>query len=137
MSSKHQSASNDEELKLNPEVKERLLKLQRMGIDLNKLLADFLNERAKKIAEEKETLSREVKPTESRYIPVKIRNLLTEEFGRKCSMDQCHRDADEIHHTQRFSMSRRHDPKYLAPLCEEHHKIAHSIDLQYAECRLN
>lgn len=128
------NGSNDtEELKLSPEVTQKLLQLQQKGIDINEFILEFLNKREIEIAQEKEKLSAEAKPTESRHIPVRIQNLLKKEFGTKCSIEWCCREAEEIHHTQRFSLSRRHDPKYLAPFCEEHHAIAHSIDQKYVE----
>ncbi len=39
----------------------------------------------------------------------------------------------EIHHTQRFSLASTHDPHYLAPLCKEHHQLAHAVDLKVQE----
>lgn len=120
-----------EELKLNSEVTQKLLKLQQKGIDINELILEFLKKREIEIAQEKEKLANEAKTTDSRYIPVQVRNILTKEYGTKCSVEWCHHEATEIHHSQRFSFSRRHNPKYLAPFCEEHHAIAHSIDQQY------
>lgn len=67
----------------------------------------------------------------SRYIPVKIRKILKKEYGTKCSIATCQRDARHIHHTQRFSLSKNHNPHFLAPLCGEHHVIAHSIDMKF------
>lgn len=72
----------------------------------------------------------------SRYIPVKIKRILQKEHGDKCSIQSCQRKAETIHHTQRFALSRSHDPHFLAPLCKQHHIIAHSIDLKFHESRL-
>lgn len=125
------------ELQLNSEVIQKLLQLQRKGIDINELILEFLNKREMEIAQEKEKLSAEAKPTGSRHIPAQIQNLLKKEFGTKCSIEWCCREAHEIHHSQRFGLSRRHDPKYLAPFCEEHHAIAHSIDQKYVEKKIS
>lgn len=57
-----------------------------------------------------------------------IQNILKQEFGTKCSVPICNKPAEEIHHTNRFALSRSHNPYFLAPLCKEHHQIAHSID---------
>ena len=89
---------------------------------------NLLKERKEKIEEKKEVLSREAKPTDSRHIPVLSQELLDEEYGKKCSIKSCLKAATEIHHSQRFSLARMHDPKYLAPLCHEHHSIAHAVD---------
>lgn len=115
-----------EELKLAPDVTEELLVMQHKGIDVNQLLREFLEKRKLEIAQEKEALS--VMPAKSRYIPVKIRRHLEKEHGGLCSIKSCRRPAQVIHHTQRFALSGNHNPKYLAPLCCEHHTIAHAID---------
>ena len=115
---------------LQPELIEELNQLHAQGHDANSLLLKLLKQRKARIENEKEKLSAEVKTTDSRYIPVATRKLLREEFGQKCSIRTCAKPAEEIHHTQRFSLSHTHDPKYLAPLCQQHHQIAHFIDLK-------
>ena len=121
--------------KLSPEVIEKLNRLSEQGQDVNALLLELLNGREEKIQEQKEELAQELKPTSSRYIPVKIRRHLRQEHGQKCSMPTCSNPSQEIHHTQRFSLSRTHDPHYLAPLCRAHHQLAHAIDVRVQECR--
>ncbi len=123
------------QLKLSEDVRQRLLELQEKEIDINALIVQMLNEREEKIAQKKEALSHEIQETKSRYIPAQIRKILTEEHGKKCSMKNCKKPAEEIHHTQRFSLAHSHDPKYLAPLCKEHHIIAHSIDVAFQQVR--
>lgn len=71
----------------------------------------------------------------SRYIPVRIQKILKAEYGAKCSIHTCKKPSKQIHHTQRFSLSQNHDAKYLAPLCAEHHIIAHSIDVKFYRAR--
>lgn len=123
------------ELKLSDEVKQKLIELQQKGIDVDELILEFLQKREIEIAQKKEKLASEAKPTNSRYIKKTTRELLQQEFGTKCSIEWCHKEADEIHHTQRFAMTKNHNPKFLAPLCEEHHAIAHSIDVKIQEKR--
>ena len=136
-----------EELQFSIEVKNQLLELQQKGMNLNQLLQEFLDQRKIKIEEEKEEITQklnneeaglfcksEVKP--SRYIPVKIRKILTKEFGIKCSIPLCPKPSQNIHHTQRFSLTHTHDPRYLAPMCKDHHLIAHSIDVKFQQKRL-
>jgi len=69
------------ELNLSDEVKQKLYELQRKGIDINKLLLEFLNQREKQILEQKERIASSLTTTNSRYIPVKIKNLLIQEYG--------------------------------------------------------
>lgn len=128
-------------LHLNEEVTHKLLELQNKGINVDELLLELLNKRELELAQEKEELASEANQrvavtNPSRYIKVKIRRLLRKEHGTKCSIQTCARDARVIHHTQRFALAKNHDPRYLAPLCKEHHQIAHSIDAKYHMARM-
>ena len=120
---------------LADDITEELNELHAKGIDVNELLRAMLKRRKEEIAEEKENLAAASRPTKSRYIPVKIKRILRKEYGKKCSMPTCPKTAATIHHTQRFGLSQNHDPRFLAPLCEDHHAIAHSIDLKYQRVR--
>jgi hypothetical protein len=71
------------------------------------------------------------KPAPSRHIPTKVIRILRREFGNKCSIPNCVRDAKTIHHTARFAVSRSHDPRFMAPLCREHHLLAHNADMRF------
>lgn len=145
------------ELELSDEVRQKLLELQQKEIDVNTLILEMLQKRELEIAQEKEQIAEEmsgngngntnshtpmlarleqtrIKPT--RHIPIKIKKLLHKEHGNKCSIPNCKNPAEAIHHTQRFSLSHTHDPRYLAPLCRNHHIIAHSIDLKFQQKRM-
>lgn len=113
---------------LSQELIEQLNELNAQGKDVNELLLGLLKERKGKIEAKKEELSKNTQPTHSRYIPVAVRTIIEDEYGQKCSIKTCLKPATEIHHSQRFSLVGAHDPKYLAPFCAEHHKIAHTID---------
>lgn len=132
-------------LNLDHEVTSELLALQQKGLDINQLLKEFLQSRRDKIAAEKTELSTEQThkaklrqefasrgigplPKPNRYIPTKIRQILTAEHGNRCSIPTCQKPSQHLHHTQRFSLAHSHDPHYIAPLCREHHQIAHAID---------
>lgn len=128
------------ELQLSFEVQQKLIKLQRKGIDINSLLLEFLEKRELEIAQEKERLAEDSEAAArnriltqnkkpSRHIPQSIKNLLKQEFGEKCAVPTCMKSSETIHHTRRFALSGNHNPYFLAPLCEEHHAIAHSIDM--------
>jgi hypothetical protein len=120
---------------LSAEVVEELNRLQDQGQDVNAILLELLAQRKARIEQKKEALAAEVLPTDSRYISVKVRRVLREEFGQKCSITTCSKPAEEIHHTQRFSIAHTHDPRYLAPLCRDHHQLAHAVDVKVQECR--
>ena len=136
----------NQDLYLSEEVKNKLLELQHKGIDINELLAEILNEREQKLKAEKETLAAKIvekkrlqelknpqQVTSSRYIPVRVREIVQQEHGSKCSIDGCFKEAVELHHSQRFALGKSHDPRFLAPLCKNHHVIAHSIDRKYLQ----
>ncbi|MBI2638824.1 hypothetical protein HYW83_04515 [Candidatus Peregrinibacteria bacterium] len=138
------------QLNLSPEVHKKLLELQQKGIDVNTLLLEFLEKREQEITEEKKRIAEEIEQhkefnhdavfygvpiKKSRYISASTKALLAKEFGTKCAVPQCKKQAQEIHHTNRFSLSKSHNPYFLAPLCKEHHQIAHSIDVKFYEKR--
>ena len=132
---------NSEQLNLSPEIEKKLLELQQKGIDINELLGELLQKREQEIEREKEKLAEnETAKSEkrqqqgkkpSRYISVGVKRLLKKEHGDKCSIETCRKSAQEIHHTQRFSLAKTHNPHFMAPLCKAHHEIAQIIDLQY------
>jgi len=132
---------DSQNLILSAEVIAKLSELQNKGLDINELILEFLKEREKKIENEKAEISAQAKSKEnsalatakktSRYIPAKTKKLLHAIYGTKCAIDNCQKPAKAVHHTIRFAISQAHNPRYLAPLCREHHQIAHSIDRKF------
>jgi hypothetical protein len=130
--------SSIEDFQLSPEVKEKLNELHQKGLDVNALFLEFLQKRELEIALEKEQLAQEqanIDQKPSRTIPAKVKRLIKKEYGTKCSIRTCQKPLKIIHHTQRYALSRNHDPHFLAPLCKEHHQIAHSIDQKFQKKR--
>ncbi len=125
-------------LKLTTEVHVKLLELQEKGIDINKIILQALENRDQKIAQKKEQISQEQQNNgpAKRYIPVKVKNIIKEEFGEKCAITTCKKPALQYHHTKRYGLDPSHDPKFMAHFCKEHHQIAHTIDVKFQECRL-
>ncbi|MFA5855458.1 MAG: HNH endonuclease signature motif containing protein, partial [Candidatus Gracilibacteria bacterium] len=101
--------------------------------DVNEILLDLLKQRnqrtEEKIQETHERLSGETHPPVTRYKSKEIQNLLKEKYGKKCAIHGCTKPAEEIHHKIRFGLQANNDPAFMVPLCAEHHKIAHAIDL--------
>jgi hypothetical protein len=145
-----------QELSLDEDVEKELSEMQKKGIDVNEFLRECLRERKEKIEEVKNKIGEEIAReggemsknvvnigdalrTEivklSRYIPAKIKKIIKEEYGEKCSMPGCMRLAKIIHHTIRYALTGNHDPRYLAPLCEGHHALAHAVDVKVQEIR--
>lgn len=120
-------------LDLKPETEARLRELQQKGLDLDALINEFLDKREAEISTEKAELA-DV-PAKSRYIPVRVKRLIAAEYGHKCAAPGCRREAKDLHHTARYSLTKRHDPHFLAPLCSGHHEIAHSVDVKVQHWR--
>lgn len=132
------NVKNDrEQLNLSIEVQQRLLELQKKGIDINQLLTEFLDKREANIKQEKKEIAEKLaeKAAQSKHVPAMVERVIQREYGTKCSIPTCNRPAEHLHHTLRFALSRSHDPHYIAPLCKEHHLIAHSIDMQFQKMR--
>lgn len=139
---KHQTLKipQSDELQLAPDVRQNLLELQNKGIDVNGFLRTSLKERQQKIQSEKHEIAMELEKQPnsiSRYIPAHIKHLIKKEFGEKCAISYSTNKSNTIHHTQRFSLDPTHNPFFLAPLCSQHHEIAHVVDVKVAEQRTN
>lgn len=124
-----------DELGLSSEIRQRLLDLKKKGIDVNVVLKELLDQREQDIEEEKLEISSNLEQAQSRYISVKIRKIIDQEHGTKCSINTCIKPSETLHHTQRFALTKNHHPQFLAPLCKNHHVIAHSIDVRVQEMR--
>lgn len=62
----------------------------------------------------------------SRHIPREVRQLILAQSKNTCTFQNCKKPADNIHHTQRFSLTRTHDPHSLVALCTTHHSFVHT-----------
>ncbi|MDP4008752.1 MAG: HNH endonuclease signature motif containing protein [Candidatus Peregrinibacteria bacterium] len=134
------------QLKLSEETLENLLELQEKGISVDKLFREFLQKREEELVENKAKVAIKEKAKEakriedgkavSRRLSVGVKKVLEAEFGDRCSVSGCARKSVHIHHKVPFSISGSHDPRLLAPLCREHHDIAHSVNVKYLEKKL-
>lgn len=123
---------------LSNKIKKKLNDLAEKDIDINKLIEYALIRREQEIAQDKEILAQKAEQKviaqitgekrASTYISVATKRLLKKEHGTKCAIFGCRNNSQEIHHTNRFSISGDHNPYYMAPLCSNHHKIAHAVD---------
>lgn len=117
-------------LELSEDVRKKLLDLQDRGLDVNDLLLEFLEQRERRLREEKANVAASLPEESSRHVPVRVRRVLEKEHGKQCSMPSCKRLAVHLHHTRFFSLLPSHDPRYIAPLCKQHHDIAHMASLK-------
>ncbi len=128
-------AQGANEFGFNEEVVERLKELNQKGIDVNQALMEFLDQREEQIRGQKEAVKESLPEESTRYIPARVRNIITQEYGTKCAKTGCTRPSQELHHTARYAFTKSHDPNLIAPLCKEHHQIAHAIDVRVQEMR--
>jgi hypothetical protein len=134
---------------LEEDIKKKLCELRQKGINMNDVIREALTRREQEIERQKNEIAEDAinnhckkiaggeNNPRSRYISVKIRRILKEEFGTKCSVPNCHNPAEEIHHTERFAMNMVHNPHFLAPVCRNHHIIAHTIDMAFHKIRMS
>lgn len=120
--------------KLSPEVKNKIKEMMDKGLDINKELMEFFEERENKILHEKlqiahEEAAKTKKEKPSRHIPAKIKKIIKKQYGEKCANPDCKNTAENLHHTRRFAITKSHDPRFLQPLCKAHHEIKHADDI--------
>ena len=70
------------------------------------------------------SVKKSLKISTSRYIPAKLKQECVNNFSGKCSYYSCERDAEIIHHTERFSRTQKHSN--IQPLCKIHHEFTHN-----------
>ncbi len=112
---------------------------------MNKFLREVLQKRKENIENEKTKIAEAQKLEQTkrervgimpvRHVPMKIRKIIKEEYGTKCSIPGCQKPANVLHHTQQLALTHTHDPHFIAPLCEGHHELAHSADLAYCKIK--
>jgi len=71
----------------------------------------------------------------SPHVPARVSRVIKLEYGTKCAIPHCDKKATTLHHTTRFALTKTHNPFYIAPLCAEHHSLAHLMDANYARMR--
>lgn len=107
-------------MELEKEVAGELQKLKG-GEEWTKLMRELLEVRKKALEETKP----ETKEKADRYIPAAIRQYVLKKTNGRCAYPGCVREADILHHTERFAVGRRHDPEKIVCLCKAHERLAH------------
>ena len=115
-------------IELSNEVLVKLAELEERGVDVNQFLMNALENREKAIEDEKDRIAAALPREQSRSVPVQVERILNAEWGSKCAVNSCAWIAEEVHHLIPFSINPVHDPRLMAPLCREHHAVAHSIN---------
>lgn len=60
-----------------------------------------------------------------RHISIKIQREVEWKFRLHCGFPGCKKPAMDLHHTKRFSITKRHSADEIVPLCKIHHELAH------------
>jgi hypothetical protein len=55
----------------------------------------------------------------------KIKKYVLHKTNHTCAFPGCTKPAEHLHHTERFGITRRHNPDKIIPLCKEHHELVH------------
>jgi|GEM_PF-2749831 len=122
---------------LSDEVIDELNRLHAKELDANVILQNLLDQRKEQlkleVQEESARVRRETHLPSKRYENKTTSNLLHEIYGDKCAINGCAHKATETHHKVPFGLQSLNDPAFMVPLCAEHHKIAHLINLKFAE----
>lgn len=114
------------ELRLR-QLQKKLSREQKAPVDFNEVIETLLDAYEKRPrAETKKSkhtstappskiAARELPKISSRYIPAKVKKLVTMEHGGRCAYPDCKKLPEIYHHTRHF----------LAPLCKNHERLAH------------
>lgn len=62
----------------------------------------------------------------SRNIPAAVRQILQAKYNNLCAFPKCNKPMDIYHHTQRFALTRSHNPDFIVPLCKAHEWVFHA-----------
>lgn len=104
---------------LSPEVAFELEKLK--GDDWDETIAELLRLRREKLQEEKP----ESVKAGSRAVPTAIERYILKRSNCRCEFSNCTKKYEALHHGDRFSITKIHDPDRIFALCKEHHDLAH------------
>jgi predicted CopG family antitoxin len=107
-------------IKLDKELAQKLEKLKGQG-SWNDLIKQLVNSHDKQLEQEKPETTR----SRSRHIPAKINKYIVQKTNGQCAFPGCTKPHKILHHADRFSITREHNPDRIIPLCFEHERIAH------------
>lgn len=134
---KNQNEIKTVSMQLSAKLAERLEKLKG-DKNWEEIIEEIVNDKEKEIEVAKRKLE-EQKPgdirTNSRHIPAKISAYVKQRSGDNCEFPSCHKTAEHLHHTNRFSSEKLHDPDQIVALCEAHHDLAHKGLIEGEEAR--
>lgn len=105
---------------VSPELATKLQKLKGND-DWETLFQEFIEMREKMLDEK----CPESTETSSRHIPVEIQRFIIARSRGICEFQKCTKEYAILHHTQRFTLEKVHDPERIIALCTAHERIVH------------
>lgn len=110
-------------LNLKPEI---ILKLKKLCHgDWNKFMEKLVKLYEQNLDKELQTEKPEPVANVSKHIPKNIESYVLKRSNGKCEFPNCNRNYDHLHHTNRYSSNKVHDPDQIVALCDAHHGLAH------------
>ncbi len=107
-------------MQMSPDLANKLTKLKGHG-EWEDLLNELLAYREQVLQNQQP----EEKVTDARHIPATIEKFIIERSRGICEFPKCTRKYAILHHTQRFSLEKTHDPERIIALCTAHERIVH------------
>ncbi|MBI4231608.1 hypothetical protein HY605_00125, partial [Candidatus Peregrinibacteria bacterium] len=62
----------------------------------------------------------------SRAIPQKIQKFVKQKSNGHCAFPGCKKGGKILHHTERFSLKKEHNPDTIVLLCVQHERLVHT-----------
>lgn len=110
-------------INLKPEIIAKLEKYNKD--DWNKLMQKFIDLYEKDLKQELARKKPEPVANTSNHIPKNMHDYVLKRSHGKCEFPNCNKTYDHLHHTNRYSTDKTHDPDQIVALCEAHHDLAH------------
>lgn len=61
----------------------------------------------------------------SRNIPLRIKKYIINRTNGQCAFPGCKKEYKILHHTERFSLNKEHNPDTIVALCKSHERLVH------------
>ncbi len=103
-----------------------IIKLEKFNKgDWNELMQKFIDLYEKNLEQELKQEKPAPAVGTSHHIPKKINDYVLKRSHGKCEFPNCNKKYEHLHHTNRYSSNKIHDPDQIVALCEAHHDVAH------------
>jgi len=115
-----QNLFSELKMELDPKIVDQLNELKGQG-NWNELIQKLLQAYQAQVEAKKPIPQENAK----RYVPAKIEKYVLAKTNNTCAFPGCTKEYKYIHHTERYKLTKTHDPDTLIPLCKPHERLAH------------